>query len=85
MFVLGMRIYLSLLLLIACAVVLPGGLVLLPLAHAKYRKLSGRTPTRPSSALASHSARPWCPSGARSTRRRGDQEDVNAMLSMVIV
>jgi hypothetical protein len=37
----GMRIYLSLMLLIAFAVVLPGGVVLLPLAYAKYRKISG--------------------------------------------
>ena len=50
-----MRIYVSLLLLIACAVALPGGLVLLPLAYAKYRKLSGRTPPGPSSALMPHS------------------------------
>jgi hypothetical protein len=54
-FVLGMRIYVSLLLLITCAVVLPGGLVLLPLACAKYRKLARRTPPGPSSALTPHS------------------------------
>jgi hypothetical protein len=37
-----MRIYVRLMLLIAFAVVLPGGLVLLPLAYAKYLKNSGR-------------------------------------------
>jgi hypothetical protein len=37
----GMRIYVRLMLLIAFAVVLPGGLVLLPLAYTEYRKVSG--------------------------------------------
>ncbi len=38
----GMRTYVRLMLLIAFAVVLPGGVVLLPLAYAQYLKISGR-------------------------------------------
>jgi hypothetical protein len=34
-----MRIYVNLVLLIASAVVLPGGFLLLPLAYAKYRSM----------------------------------------------
>jgi len=38
-----MKMYAALLLLLAFAVVLPGGSLLLPLAYAKYRRIIGHT------------------------------------------
>lgn len=56
-----MKVYANLVLLIAFAVVFPGGSLLLPLAYAKYRRITGRTRAVALGARTRQATRLWVP------------------------